>query len=67
MPIVRQSVVMVTDKDGNTRVISTKAELKAWLETLSEEDRKLYRDRYRFEPVRNRTGIIDYTGTLRDL
>jgi len=58
---------MVTDKDGNTRVISTKAELKAWLETLSEEDRKLYRDRYRFEPVRNRTGIIDYTGTLRDL
>lgn len=67
MPIVRQSVVVVTDKDGTQHVISTQAELQKWLATLSDDEAQLYKDRYRFEPVRNKTGIIDYTGTIRDL
>lgn len=67
MPIIRHAVVVVTEKDGSERIITDPEELKAWFDTLSKEDQQLYKDRYRFEPVRNKTGIIDYTGTLRDL
>ena len=67
MPIVRQHTVIVTNPDGTKRVISDPDELQKWLDGLSAEDQKLYKDRYRFEPVRNRTGIINYTGTIRDL
>lgn len=67
MPIVRNSVVVVTGKDGTQRVITTAEELQKWFATLSQEDAELYKARYRFEPVRNSTGITDYTGTLRDL
>jgi hypothetical protein len=67
MPIVRNSVVVVTEKDGTKRVITTATELQKWFDALSKEDAELYKARYRFEPVRNKTGIIDYTGTLRDL
>ena len=67
MPIIRNAVTIVTNKDGTQRVIASKEDLQKWLATLSEDEVKLYNDRYRFEPVRNQTGVIDYTGTLRDL
>jgi histidinol phosphatase-like enzyme len=67
MPIVRQSVVIVTNPDGTYRIISTAEELNKWLEGLSPAELQLYKDRYRFEPVRNKTGIPGYTGTIRDL
>jgi hypothetical protein len=67
MPIIRNNVVIVTNKDGTQRVIASVSELQQWLATLSEDEVKLYNDKYRFEPIRNKTGIKGYTGTLRDL
>ena len=67
MPIIRQHSVVVTNPDGTQRVITDPDELREWLESLPEDEKQLYKDRYRFEPVRNRTGIINYTGTIRDL
>jgi hypothetical protein len=63
----------VTDVEGIERKIETRGQLLAILALMTPlaqmtprqiEDRK---NRYRFAPIRNLTGILDYTGTLRDL
>jgi len=65
MPIYRKHQIIVTNPDGSKTVIEGAEAIKRWLDTLSEEERETYKARYRFEPVRNNTGIPGYTGTDR--
>lgn len=60
-------VLFVTDRNGVEHEIKTKADLDAIIATMTPEEYQLWKDRYRFTPIYNRTGILDYTGTGRDL
>jgi hypothetical protein len=57
----------LTDKDGVVHKINSSRDLERILAQMTPEELALWKDRLRFEPVYNDTGIIDYTGTLRDL
>lgn len=65
MPIIRK--LFVTDRFGVEHEIKSQADLQKILDQMTPEERKIYADRYRFAPVLNKTGLIDYTGTARDL
>ena len=66
MAMIRR-VLFVTDRNGVEHEIKTKADLDAIIATMTPEEYQLWKDRYRFTPIYNRTGILDYTGTGRDL
>lgn len=65
MPIVRK--LFVTDKNGVEVEIKTPDDLKKILAQMTPEEQQLWALRYRFAPIQNKTGNIDYTGTSRDL
>ena len=54
----------MTDKNG--KVIHTRKEFEAMLASLTPDDLAMWKARYQFAHVENRTGIKDYTGTNRD-
>lgn len=55
------------DKDGIEVRIDSPEKLQTILDQMSSEELERWKANLRFEPVRNGTGIKDYTGTLRDL
>lgn len=57
----------ITDKDGIVREINCQKDLEAILAQMTPEELEKWKANYRFDPIYNDTGIIDYTGTLRDL
>jgi hypothetical protein len=62
-----QRKLFVTDRDGVEHEIKTKADLEAIIAQMTPEEYEIWKDRYRFAPIYNRTGINNYTGTGRDL
>lgn len=65
MPIVRK--LFITDKNGVEHEIRSGNELRAFLDTLTPEERKQWETNYRFCPITNYTGNPYYTGTQRDV
>lgn len=65
MPITR--TLVITDKYGIPRQIKTLQDLQQILNQMTPEELALFQARYRFTPIHNATGNINYTGTIKDL
>ncbi len=59
--------LFVTDKDGIEHEITTQAQLQAIIAQMTPEQFKEWQARYRFAPIQNLTGNINYTGTGLDI
>lgn len=59
--------VFVTDKHGVEHEIHSSEELKRIIAEMTPEEFEKWKAQYRFAPIQNLTGILDYTGTGRDL
>ena len=59
--------IFVRDKDGVEHEIRLKAQLDAIIAQMSPEQYETFKINYRFAPIINMTGNINYTGTERDL
>lgn len=59
--------VFVTDKNGVEHEIHCPEELERIIAEMTPDEYERWKAQYRFAPIKNLTGNIDYTGTGRDL
>jgi hypothetical protein len=65
VPVIVRTL-FVTDKDGVEHQIKSPDDLNAILAQMTPEELELWKARYRFTPIQNKTGIPYYTGTSLD-
>ena len=58
---------IIVDRNGVSHVITDQLDLAEFLALLTPQERADWTINYRFAPILNNTGIIDYTGTVNDL
>jgi hypothetical protein len=58
---------LFVNKDGKEIEITSNAQLKAFLASLTPDELEQYKNQYRFTPITNKTGNQYYTGTMVDL
>ena len=58
--------LFVLDKAGNWIEMRTKADFDFVISQMTPDEFAIWQARYRFEPIQNNTGVIDYTGTQGD-
>lgn len=64
--VIRRKL-FITDKNGVEHEIKSSEDLQKILDEMTPAEVEVWKARYRFTPVTNKTGIKDYTGTANDL
>ena len=59
--------VFVTDKNGVEHEIRCKEDLEAIIAQMTPQELETFKTNYRFAPIQNLTGNMNYMGTERDL